>query len=561
MSDFLRELGYDPLRYWLFAGGTCLLWLASTFSPWNTKGRLSARANSPLVYAIVLLAAMFAWRWPALFHYKPVNADEAQFLAGALATLHRGTLWWIDPTTSGPLVVLPLTLPGLVGLPVDFTHGRLIALLLGWGTVFLGYLTLRHVHGDRNGRVLVMPLACFMTFLLFWDFVPYCSELSPLFLSALASWLCVTAFRADGIAASRLRLAAGGFVLGIIPFSKLQVLPLGAVIGISAVIWIFMQPEGRRKNRGKELLALIGGTALGFLLMLTSLWVSGYWNDVYQSYVVHNLHYTQARGLPWSESGYALGYLTGFSWGFASFHYGMLLLLVLSLVGLRRFSWRPLLLGWALVLAAYLAILVPGRLYPHYLLFLSLPLALVVGLQSGYLFTAPSRAQRFAAIALFLCIGVGPQLIDRAWDRHSLQKLVRGANPRDPVVTAINRLKQPGDCLAVWGWRPEFYVETQLPQATREALTEAQISDHPQRDYYRARFIADLRSNEPTFFIDSVGPDDYLLKDRSLQGHEIIPELAEYIARHYVQINAGASFRVYVRQPRIEPRQNFGATD
>jgi hypothetical protein len=552
MAEFLRELGYDPVRYWLFASGAFLLWFASAALPWNPAGRPHERLNSPVLFGALLLAAMFAWRWPALFHYKPVNPDEAQFLAGALTTLARGTVWWMDPTTSGPLVVLPLALPGLAGLPVDFTSGRLIALLLAWGTVFLGYLALRHVHGDQRGRWLVMPLACLMMFLIFWDFVPYCSECSPLFLCALATWLCLTAFQPDGSVRSRWRLAGGGLVLGIIPFSKFQVLPLGAAIGLSTLIWVLRQPAAKRTRVAKDLGWLTGSAGIGFILILASLWQSGQWHEIYESYVVHNLHYTGARGLPWNESGYVLGYLTDLSWGFYSFHYGMLLLLALGQWGLRRIAWRPMLLGWTLLIAAYSAVLVPGRLYPHYLLFLSLPLTLLVGLQFGYLLAGQSRRFCAAFGALFLCLGTGSQVIDRVWDRHSLHKLVPVANPRDRAAGYINQLKKPGDTLAVWGWRPEFYVETQLPQATREALTEAQLSDHPQRDYFRARFLADLRASQPAFFIDSVGPDDYLLKDRTRQGHETIPGLGDYIARHYSQVNTGNSFRVYVRRARPE---------
>ena len=177
-----------------------------------------------------------------------------------------------------------------------------------------------------------------------------------------------------------------------------------------------------------------------------------------------------------------LNYLMKISWGFSVFHYGKLLLLVLGLPALRRASWRPLLLGVALLLAAYGAVLVPGRLYPHYLLFLTLPLSLLVGLLWGYLFAGQTRRYCATVIALFIAVGVVSQLVERVADRNSLHRLIAPANPRDPVDRFINRNKKPGDSLAVWGWRPEFYVETQLPQATHEAHTEAQLNNHPQRD-------------------------------------------------------------------------------
>ncbi|HEY4247171.1 MAG TPA: hypothetical protein VGM64_09960 [Lacunisphaera sp.] len=554
MSEFLQELGYSVTSYRLLAAGAFFLWFASAIKGWNPAGNTFARINRSWAYCATLLIAMFAWRWPAIFHYKPVNPDEAQFLAGALTMLARGQLWWIDPTTSGPLVVLPLTLPRLVGFPVDFASGRIVGLLLEWGTVVCGYLTLRHLHGDQKGRLLVTPLACFMIFLWFWDFVPYCSELSPLFLCALAAWLGVTAFQPDGTIFRRGRLAACGVVLGAIPFSKLQVLPLSAAIGVSLVVWILWQPVRNGKIIGRNLLWLVGGVVLGTGSLLVSVWCSGQWNEVYQSYIVHNLHYAEARGLPWSDSGYLLNYLTNFSWGFSSYHYGALLLLALGLPAIRRASWRPLVLGFSLLIAAYGAILVPGRLYPHYLLFLTLPLSLSVGLLWGYLLVGQTRRYCTVAIALFLAVGIVSQLVNRVADRNSLHRLIAPTNPRDPVDQFINHNKKPGDSLAVWGWRPEFYVETQLPQATHEAHTEAQLNNHFQRDYFRARFVADLRENRPAFFIDSVGPADFQLKEPTLQGHETFPDLRDLIDRDYSEIKISGSFHLYLRRDRADSR-------
>ena len=173
-----------------------------------------------------------------------------------------------------------------------------------------------------------------------------------------------------------------------------------------------------------------------------------------------------------------LRYLTDLSWGFSSFHYGLLLLLVIGQWGLRRVAWRPMVLGWSLLAAGYGAVLVPGRLYPHYLLFLTLPLALMVSLQFGYLVKGQSRRYCTVFGVLFIALGTGAQVIDRARDSHSLHKLVATANPREVVVHFINRLKQPGDTLAVWGWRPELYVETDR-KSTRLNSSHSEISRMP----------------------------------------------------------------------------------
>lgn len=552
MSEFLRELGYSPPHYWLFAGVSLILWLASAAGPYSPRGRGLARLNAPAVFAFLLLVPMFAFRWPGIFFFRPVNPDEAQFLAGAITMVARSDPWWPDATTSGPLVVLPLTLPAMVGLAINFSTGRIVGVLLTWGISILTYLILRHVHGDRLARLLVLPLAAFMVFLLFWDFVPYCSELCPVFLCVLCVWLGATAFQQDGTVQNRWRLAACGIVLGLLPFSKFQVLPVGAAIGVALMIWIVQQPGGDLPQRIRDMLWFGAGVAGGAGIIVASLWWSGGMEDVFRSYILHGLDYAQSRNIPWAESWYTLRYLTEISWGFTSFHAAMLGLLLLGLAGLRLADWRLMMLGWLWVCAAYYAAVAPGRLYPHYLIFLTAPLGLLVGLQFGFLVRSSDQHRRRQAIlTVFLLLGFGPQLVDRAVDRHSLQKLITRNDPRADTVRLIAAAKQPGDTLAVWGWRPEFHVDTQLPQATREAHTAGQVHEGPQRDYFRARFLADLRASRPAFFIDAVGPDGFNFQDRAHQGHETFPALADFVRREYSLVGDPEPYRVYIRRDRI----------
>jgi hypothetical protein len=460
--------------------------------------------------------------------------------------------------SSGPLVLLPLTVPGLLGFPVDYAAGRAVGLLLSWGVVVFAYLSLRHVHGDRLARQLNLPLACFMVLLSFWDFTAYVSEWLPLFLCAAATWLCLTAFQLDGAVRSRWRLAGAGVVLGILPFSKFQALPLGAAIGLVAVLLALFQPRLVRHHLGRDLLALLGSAAAGFLVFACWVWSSGNAGQFYQSYVQYNLFYAQSRDVPWSASINEMGYLAGFSWGFSSFAGGLVLLLVpglFALRGLPRGAWRQLILGGSLLAAAAYAVTAPGRAYPHYLLFLTLPLALSVGLLFGHLL-APDRVRRplhLGLCFLFILAGAGGQIAERFFANQSLTRLMPDAGTRAGMVALIDRLKQPGDALAVWGWRPELYVESQLAQAVREAHTERQMMKSPLQAYFRTRFLADVEATQPAFFVDAVGSKGFLYQDRAVNGLETFAGLNDYIGRHYQLVGEADSFRLYVRRAWLQP--------
>jgi hypothetical protein len=555
MNEFLRILGYSPGLYWGSGILACLIWGWSCGAGSGVGGRLG-RPTSPWFFAATLLLAMIAVRWPTLLHYRTVNPDEPQFIAGALTMVARWDFWWPDGTTSGPLVLAAPALPALLGLPVSLISGRFVALLLGWGTVVALYLTLRHFHGDPRARHLSSPLAVFMICLDFWDFCIYASEWVPLFLCAVAAWLVFTAFDLNGRLTRRPRAWAAGAILGALPFSKLQSLPIGAVLGLGLCALILRQPGAEHTRRWRDLAGVIAatlGTFAGFCLWLEA---SGERPHFVTAYLEHNAHYAGSRWVPWDEALPGLHYLTGISWGFTSFHYGLIALLILGLPALWRSGTAvrfPLIICWMMLAAAYFSVAAPGRVYPHYLLFLTLPLALTTGLQFGILLDrTPGRPSsvHLGLVTAFLLVGSAGQLVEWACFHPSRNRLVTLRPPHADVITYLNSMKQPGDTLAVWGWRPELYVESQLPQATRDAHTERQMSENPQRDYFRAVYLSDLKQSRPAFFVDAVSPGGFLYQDPTKAGHQTVPDLATYIASNYDLAGVFDSYPVYLRRDR-----------
>ncbi|HVU15705.1 MAG TPA: hypothetical protein VHD32_02180 [Candidatus Didemnitutus sp.] len=555
MSEFLRQLGYSPFRYELFAGIGLTLWLVSAFL--GRPGREAPRRvwESFGLYAVLLLAAMLAFRWPTFF-YKPVNPDEGQYIAATITMVDRHVFWWPDTMTSGPVTVAPLALAAAIGLPADFVTARIVGLLFSWGIALCVMQILRHLYGDRLGRLLTVPLAGFLILLEFWDFTPYVSEWCPLFLSALAAALVTTSVASDGRVRPGWRLIAAGLVLGILPFSKLQVAPLGAAIGVWTIAMILAQPSGAA--RARPLAQLLGATFLALSGMILWLWSSGSGPHFYEAFVRHNLIYAQARALPWTASFGEFRYLADFAWGFALFHQ---LLWVFLLAGLGMFawrriiSWRPASLAIGLLIISYYASLAPGRAYPHYLLLVIFPLALATGVFFGGLLEM-ARARAGVRLVLLGAFAVGPlawQVGDRVTGDRDVTRLLPDHSPRTAIIGALGRLHETGDTLAVWGWRPEIYVESGLPQATRDSLTERQMSDNPMRDYFRAEFLADVTANRPAFIVDAVGPGGFIYQDRNANGVPSFPALAAYLAREYQAAGEFNGFALYVRRDRWRP--------
>jgi hypothetical protein len=89
----------------------------------------------------------------------------------------------------------------------------------------------------------------------------------------------------------------------------------------------------------------------------------------------------------------------------------------------------------------------------------------------------------------------------------------------------------------VWGWAPEYYVQTGLLSATRDVV--APLMEAKAGDYYRTTFLSDLEKSKPRVFIDACGqypgdaePNDWPHPVEQAR-YTMYPPLAAYIDTHY----------------------------
>jgi hypothetical protein len=199
--------------------------------------------------------------------------------------------------------------------------------------------------------------------------------------------------------------------------------------------------------------------------------------------------------------------------------------------------------------AAVFAIYKPHRNFPHYLLLSIVPftccMAAALDLtRIGKLWQSHHSAVAGAVVALFAQpmlsnVFSSPNEFVRNMAYHS-------AYPRSPVAVAIARHARRGDSISVWGWSPEYYVETGTVMATREAETTRLVYSNPYRNYFRERFMQDFRAWKPVVFVDAVAPGAFFMTDRASQGHEVFPALAAHISQNYTLKEEIGGVRIYV---------------
>ena len=202
---------------------------------------------------------------------------------------------------------------------------------------------------------------------------------------------------------------------------------------------------------------------------------------------------------------------------------------------------------------AVYAIEVPQTPFVHYLLFLVIPVAGIVGTLFGSFAAAMRRAGARVALGIsafvVACASAAPlaagALADNVYLDHPLTRVQA---PTDPEVDKLRQYVRPGDRAAMWGWMPRYLVDTDAVMGTRDSISQFQIEKRAFRGYYRARYLGDFARNKPAFLIEAVGPAMFAFHDRTTQGVASFPALQSMLDASYTVVYDDANVRLFKRK-------------
>ncbi len=176
---------------------------------------------------------------------------------------------------------------------------------------------------------------------------------------------------------------------------------------------------------------------------------------------------------------------------------------VLHWLQARTVQWR--LIAWAAL--SFAGVVLGWRFFPRYY-FQLLPVA-VIAASAGF----AAMKRRYAWVLLLLLVPAvrfGPRYVALA--AGNAENWADTAMDRESRRAAAIAAPQPGDTLFVWGFRPDLYVDTGLPAATRfldsQALTGVPADRHltqstPVVSNTRAA-REELARSRPTVIIDGL---------------------------------------------------------
>jgi len=571
-SHLLLWLDARYVRYatvaWSSFGVLVITALLPFFSPLKSK---RAWWEHPAFFAVAIFLCSIAFRWPSLvFNREIANPDESQLIAAAI-TLSHDPLFFrsVDGTTCGPVDEIPLTGLALLGLRLDYQVSHSVALCLSLLGIGATWLALRRILPEAVARLAILPVVAVVAFCDFWDFLQLSTEQFPAAIIAIAVACMLYAWNRQGQLVKLRWLGICGLLLGIVPFAKPQGSPVAFYCGISALALVIFTPEASWHLRRKALGLLIATGLAMPLLFLAGICFWGQWGEFTRCYIINNLQYASGRWNPWSDSAEQFLRLVDAAWGFKAFCLPELGFIVVSAVVFSSVSgtWvrRLSLFSFGQLLVSLYAMLAPGRDFPHYLQFIIFPLVLCAGiffemgwarLEHGDKSFHAGFWSRSAYGAFFLGLCVVPQVL---WKLKATRNYVgsytngSGELSISEPAREVLRYSKPTDSIAIWGWTPRLYVETNLRQGTRDGNTSRQVEAGPMQAGYQARFLKDLKRNKPAIFLDAVGGQNFM-SDRKNTGHEVAPAINAYISDHYRLLCDVDGSRIYQRNdlPKVK---------
>ena len=494
----------------------------------------TAFRSSDARFLLSMAAVILLFRWPVVLYNAPLNVDESQASAQALR-LAKDLIPWrsIDAITVGPLYSGVLLVLYKFGIPIRYITMHVLNYVIFVAVLTLLFLTVRRLDGGWAARWSVLPVAGLLCSSLAPDLSHYSSEMVPILLISLGVFLVTKGLREAGH--HRGLMFGAGICLGAIPFAKLQATLLALLLVVFTVL------AGIRLKRNR--IPFAAGLMIPAVAILLPVILAGSWQDFWESYVRFGVSYRHSET---DRTGAVralialVGPLTPFlAIAFSIIAVGFLLSLRPEARASRgkRLRWLGSLI---FLVASCYVVWAPGSGFPHYII-LTFPAILLAsglalsGLESGLHLLSARRSKLVFPILFTLMFGGPFFFLDAAETTRTLreQRELRHAPP-DPVTAEIARHARPGDSVAIWGWEPRYWVETETIPATRDGnghLLAFQVDPR-----VRARYLKDFLSQPPPVFVDAVtkgaGMFDAFLGDKGLN-HEDFPELARVIQDQY----------------------------
>jgi 4-amino-4-deoxy-L-arabinose transferase-like glycosyltransferase len=383
------------------------------------------------------------------FLHEPFDRDEGQYAAIAQEIL-RGGLPYRDAIEIKPPGVFYLHALGIVLFGATVEGIRIFTALYAMGTVIAVYLVARRVAGTAAGLCAAAIFAVFSSFPL----MEGSSSNSEVFLIlplTLGAWFMLGALEAK----KRSSLCWCGLCAGLAMLIKPVALPF--VVLEFLIIPFIRTGKGRLKETLADLAAFLAPMAIlalatiGYFALRGGLEQFLYWTVVFPR-KYRNVMSSRAT-----------------LWKMGTLLYPLLLPFILAVLSLSWFlKMKKNLAGLFTLLllpAAWCAVTLPGKYFPHYFINLVPFISILAGIALVYFATLKRFAAWVSLAVLAACFGLIFFKNYKFYTAYSADKIsiIKNGPTFVDVAEAARYLKErtgPDDYIFQWGLEPELYFLT-----------------------------------------------------------------------------------------------------
>lgn len=477
-----------------------------------------SESSSRYIYSYLTLGSIgiIGFRLPDLV-LPMLNYDEADWVVYA-ATLWKKPIFWrdVDATTSGPLNIYPLLIIKILGGKINYFTLRLFSLLFCCIPTFIfSFQVLKKYATPLISTVLTAPLAVAFATLNETDLVSFDSTYIPMVVIAFAYQLLLSIEYIKYKVPAAMALA---FILGLLPFFKLQTVPVGIGLGL----WLLYKAHFLWRLPIRSIFYILISSLVPSILVGICVFALNIQTDFWESYVRNNLLYAEV-GVVGQEKDWWFKvrvplYLISVSPTISSFFYSFgAISLVSSLYCFINFTRMQLknkidLVGSIVVFSlSYYSISQPGNICHYYLILLIVPLFFLTSisfLNARKLFDSHEWNYQIVMYILFLSATIGLQGFVNIGNGSLGVKIInegyRGMGST-PLIEEMKKFVKPNDYIAVLGCRSDIYVFTNTLLGIRESQTVRMHFPfkNQQVDYYQNRIASDIITNKPKLVIDA----------------------------------------------------------
>lgn len=477
-----------------------------------------------------------------------LNIDESQMTANAIKlSINKFNILEFDGTSSGFLNSLILTWPDFFGLDITILTTRLTAIVVLALIFYIIFLYFNISLSNKTiAAILVLPGLLFFSFTQDPDFQHYSSELLSTLFIVFAIFVNKLNLPEKKIFYNFLSITG----LSLILFSKTQLVPT------SVIIFLFICLSSLWKKDFFQLVKNSFIFTLPIFSILSIYYFNGYLEDYYINYfefpkaviskysIEHNVLH---RGLSSNIINSNLFNHLIFNSISHYFYFQIIISIILIVISIIRKNYHKLLnfnflLIIISIISIFSSIIITGAVYRHYFI----PLVPLTTLFVGYLLVVNikeiKRLDNLKIIMIFFMFLLLLSYLTeekKFYAKNIKTKLnLKNINLLSPRV--FNYLDIEKGSLYVWGWAPQLYSLSYLYPVDRATISQKNIEDYSNNEYFNQRLLNEIYNNKPDIIIDAVKPKSFYYTNIDLSLKNLLP-LKKIIDLQYYKINKSSS--------------------